>query len=907
MNVPNSSHRTIWAFVFSVIATIALLLAVRSTADYRWEVHQLEERLMAQARVVDENLTANLSSSNLALEYIKHELNDIPSHRFNRFLKTQCARMPGVRSLLVIDEWGRVTHSNREELVGLDFSKRDYFVTTRNAPDKNMLFLSPPFKSVLGPYIMNITSPIRGKQGEFKGVITVSLSQDYFQTLLKSTIFSPDNRIALIHSEGTVFTAIPDDSNSVIGKNLMGPGSLLYRHAQGGTSTSIQSGQSATTGDYRVFAYITNSSKDLHVDKHFIVGASRNLNEVLVRWRINYAIQLSLYLLLSSLGIFITRKMLQRSAELARTAEYNRALLDSIHSSVAILDKSGVIVSINDAWNNFAETNRTVDGELPCHYREGTSYLDVCRGSYGDYSDQAQEALDGISAVLAGRAESYSLEYPCHSPSRQRWFLLKAEPLRSESGGAVITHIDISNLKQTYQKLEQRERDMKLLLDNVPAMIGYWNRDLYCRFGNRAYHEWFGVEPDCMPGMHFREVVGEERYQLNLTYIEGALQGKSQHFERDIPTPDGSSIRHSQASYIPDRYNDEIVGFYVLVTDVTAIKQAQQELEQLNIELGEANSRLASLSTTDGLTGIANRRHFDDVLNREYFRLARTESELSLIMIDIDSFKLFNDHYGHVSGDKCLQQIAGVIDKSAVRPGDLAVRYGGEEFACILPDTDQQGALIVAERIRQGIINLAIPHEWSDIANCVTASLGVVTLTCHKEEPASEIVVRADELLYKAKDLGRNRIEYNVVSPKKLDVNFVQLVWQESFTLGNELLDDQHKRLFLDSNILLHAIIKSSAKDEISRIISQLIDDITKHFIAEENILVSIGYPFVKQHSIEHEKLKKRALDLAEDFSLNEIHVGDVFEFLVYEVIKKHMLEYDREYSTYLDAALIAE
>ncbi len=904
MKVTNSSHRTIWALVLSVMATIALLLVVRSIADYRWEVHQLEERLMAQARVVDENLTSNLLTSRLALEYITHELNDIPSNKFDSFLKTQCNRMPGVRSLLVIDEWGSVIHSNREELVGLDFSNRDYFVATRNAPDKNMLFLSPPFKSVLGPYIMNITRPIEGTQGEFKGVITVSLSQDYFQTLLKSTIFAPDNRIALIHSEGTIFTAIPDDNNSVVGKNLMKPGSLMYRHVQEGKSASIQSGQSATTGDYRVFAYITNSSKDLRVDKHFIVGASRNLNEVLVRWKINYAIQLSLYLLLSSSGIFITRRMLQRSTELARTAEYNRALLDSINSPVAILDKSGVIVSVNDAWTNFAETNRTADGNLPRHYREGTSYLDVCRGSYGDYSDQALEALDGISSVLAGKADSFSLEYPCHSPAVKRWFLMKVEPLRSENGGAVITHIDISNLKQTYQKLEQRERDMKLILNNMPAMIGYWNHDLRCRFGNHAYREWFGIDPDSMPGMHIREVIGEERYQLNLAYIEGALRGEIQHFERAIPVPDGGGIRHSQSSYIPDLYNGQIVGFYVLVTDVTEIKQVQQELEHLNTELGEANSRLVSLSTTDGLTGIANRRQFDDVLLREYSRLARTESELSLIMLDIDCFKLFNDNYGHVSGDKCLQQLAGVIDKSAVRPGDLAARYGGEEFACILPDTDQHGALLIAERIRQGIINLAIPHEWSDTANCVTASLGVVTIVCHNEESASEIVARADELLYKAKALGRNRIEYNDVYPEQLDDNFVQLVWQESFTLGNELIDDQHKTLFLNSNKLLHVIIKSSTKEEISNIISQLLDDITKHFIDEEHILESIGYPFVKQHAIEHEKLKKRALDLAEDFNSNEIHVGDVFEFLVYEVIKKHMLEYDREYSAYISVAV---
>jgi Cache domain len=284
----HSRYRTIRILVLSLIAILGLLLGARSIVDYRWEVRQFEERLMAQARVVDENLTANLSTASLALEYVKHELTDIPSHQFDNFLKGQCDRMPGVRSFLVIDGRGRVLHSNRKELVDQDFSKRDFFTTTRNAPDKNMLFLSPPFKSVLGPDIMTITKPITGKLGEFTGVITVSLSQEYFQTLLKSTIFAPDNRIALIHSDGTVFTAIPDDNNSVVGRNLMKPGSLMYRHMQEGKATSIQSGRSAATADYRVFAYITNSSKTLRIDKHFIVAASRNLNEVLARWRFSY-------------------------------------------------------------------------------------------------------------------------------------------------------------------------------------------------------------------------------------------------------------------------------------------------------------------------------------------------------------------------------------------------------------------------------------------------------------------------------------------------------------------------------------------------------------------------------------------------------------------------------------------
>ncbi len=578
MKTYKSRKRRVWVIVLSTIAIIGVLLGLKSVADYRQVVGLIEDRLMAQARVVDENLTANLLTVSLALENIRHELNDIPPQQFDNFLKGQCDRMPGVRSLLVIDELGRCLHSSREELVGLDFSKRDYFITVQKAPDRNILFLSQPFKSVLGPYILNITKPITGKPGEFRGVITASLSQEYFQTLLKSTIFAPDNRIALIHSDGTVFTAIPDEKNSIVGRNLMKPGSLLYRHIQEGKSASIQSGKSATTSDNRVFAYITNSSKDLRVDKHLIVAASRNLGEVLAHWMFSLGLQLSLYLLLSSTGIFITWRMLQRGAELARTAEYNRALMDSFHSHIAILDQDGVIVSVNDAWKNFAECNRTADGKLPRRCAVGTSYLEVCRESSGDYSDEAREAHDGISAVLAGKTDSFSLEYPCHSPITQRWFMMKAEPLRLESGGAVVAHIDISDLKRTYQQLQQRELDIKSVLDNMPAMIGYWNHDLRCSFGNYAYHGWFGIDPGTMSGKHIREVIGEERYQLNLPYIEGALRGEAQFFERAIPAPDGETSATPRPAISP--------------TSITARLSASMFWLQISAAPGRPNLRL---------------------------------------------------------------------------------------------------------------------------------------------------------------------------------------------------------------------------------------------------------------------------------------------------------------------------
>ena len=185
--------------------------------------------------------------------------------------------------------------------------------------------------------------------------------------------------------------------------------------------------------------------------------------------------------------------------------------------------------------------------------------------------------------------------------------------------------------------------------------------------------------------------------------------------------------------------------------------RAQHDAESA---LEESNRKLEKLSITDGLTGIANRRHFDAVLATEYARHARHRSKLSLIMLDIDHFKAFNDCYGHVAGDECLRQIGRVLADNATRASDLPARYGGEEFVCILPETNADGAVTIAEKIRHSIQELAISHERSSVAECVTASLGVVSVVCTSEGSPVDIVTKADELLYVAKSKGRNRVAY---------------------------------------------------------------------------------------------------------------------------------------------------
>ena len=197
-----------------------------------------------------------------------------------------------------------------------------------------------------------------------------------------------------------------------------------------------------------------------------------------------------------------------------------------------------------------------------------------------------------------------------------------------------------------------------------------------------------------------------------------------------------------------------------LVRQIEIRDQLEGELVQAREKLQEHNRALAILADHDSLTGIANRRRFEEALRNEFARTARSGAPLSLLMFDVDYFKRYNDTYGHVAGDACLRQVAQTMQDTLARPADLAARYGGEEFVALLPDTDPAGARMVAERIRQAVMALAIPHAGNG-AGVVTISAGVYTSSAEAGMAAGSptaLVQRADALLYQAKQSGRNQV-----------------------------------------------------------------------------------------------------------------------------------------------------
>lgn len=277
------------------------------------------------------------------------------------------------------------------------------------------------------------------------------------------------------------------------------------------------------------------------------------------------------------------------------------------------------------------------------------------------------------------------------------------------------------------------------------------------------------LEPRQVPGARFRDLLAgwEGAEEIIEGYRRCVALGSTVVTEQK-PVLDGRQ-RLFETILVPMR-DDRGVVTHIWGTskELTRFVETERELKELNEQLEEKIERrtaelrramreLQALSLTDPLTGLANRRRFDEVVVSELARIKRTGGVLSLLMVDIDHFKEYNDRYGHLAGDKCLVAVADAIRSASHRTMDLGVRYGGDEFLVLLPETDSAGARRVAERILASMQASGIPHEHNATDGVVTLSVGVVTSDLISVDTPDDLIVAADDCLYRAKDRGRNQ------------------------------------------------------------------------------------------------------------------------------------------------------
>jgi diguanylate cyclase (GGDEF)-like protein/PAS domain S-box-containing protein len=233
--------------------------------------------------------------------------------------------------------------------------------------------------------------------------------------------------------------------------------------------------------------------------------------------------------------------------------------------------------------------------------------------------------------------------------------------------------------------------------------------------------------------------------------VSQSMAGADHEADYRALTKDGGFVWMRDVVHVVRKEDGEVDSLVGFMFDITERKKTEQRLVEMQ-------SKLETLSFEDGLTGAANRRMFDKRLAVEWDNGVRTRQPLSLILLDLDHFKQFNDHYGHLQGDDCLIRIAGVLKTVGNRPRDVVARYGGEEFVLLLPDTDEAGVARIAERCQQVIAELAINHAGSECSTVITASLGVGTRVPDASATPMGMLEAVDKLLFHAMKFGRNRV-----------------------------------------------------------------------------------------------------------------------------------------------------
>jgi diguanylate cyclase (GGDEF)-like protein/PAS domain S-box-containing protein len=243
----------------------------------------------------------------------------------------------------------------------------------------------------------------------------------------------------------------------------------------------------------------------------------------------------------------------------------------------------------------------------------------------------------------------------------------------------------------------------------------------------------------------------EDRQKTVDFCVSQSQQGVDHEADYRALTRDGDYVWIRDVVHVVRRADGSVESLIGFMFDITARKQAEDKILQLQREL-------EVLSYRDSLTGVANRRMFDTLYPVEWAKARATGEPLSLVVVDIDYFKQYNDHYGHVQGDECLRRVAQVLDAGASRSRDLCARFGGEEFVLLLPATDAEAARGVAERCRKLLGNEALPHARSGVGREVTVSMGAGTIVPGSDDDPGVFLARVDHRLYQAKSAGRDRL-----------------------------------------------------------------------------------------------------------------------------------------------------
>ncbi len=703
-----------------------------------------KDRLSSQARVIARNMESHLASANRMLEGVR---DDLPNWKGAsgpqaemHYLKALTNATPGLRYIGVMDAEGVLLASNMPHLVGRNFAYRDYFQAVKRHPDAATLYVSQPFQSVNGPYVLNVTRMISGPRGEFAGVITATLNPEYFTTLLASVLYAPDMWAGIAHDDGLLFLMVPE-RKGLPGTNLAQPGSFFTRHRESGQAITVLTGTVYATQEERMLAQHTVQPAALKMDKPLLVAVSRDLDVVFQPWRREALIQVGLFALLAVVSILGLYAYQRRQHRLEQQAAAARELANRF--SVA-LDRISAYIYMKDRQRRYVYANRPTLELFKCSEEE-------LRGSEDSrfFPPATVAQLHDIDTRVLERGEDTTEEVVAQGEdgSRRVYWEVKT-PIYDDVDKTRIWGIcgistDITERRRQEEVLQESEERFRSTFD--AAAIGMALVSLEGRFlrANDALCRILGYPQAELQQKTFHDITHPDDLETSLALMRELLAGSrdSYQLEKRCLHQDGHVVWILLNGSAVRDASGKVLYFVAQIQDIT---ERRALLDKLEFQ-----------ASKDYLTGLSNRRHFLERGEAELAHVQRYGHALSLFMLDIDHFKNINDTYGHKAGDIVLQKLSQVL-QDTLRNVDIIGRIGGEEFVVLLPETDLEQALEVAERLREIVAAAPVIRE-AGLPLHFTVSIGVVTLK-QKDVNLDMLLNQADRALYEAKSTGRNRV-----------------------------------------------------------------------------------------------------------------------------------------------------
>jgi len=443
--------------------------------------------------------------------------------------------------------------------------------------------------------------------------------------------------------------------------------------------------------------------------------------------------------LISGFNILL-EKYAQREEALKASEAFKDIVLNSMDAEIAVVDHSGVILSVNDRWVKFALENSPESGKSTPRKDVGTNYLDACRVDVGADEVGVLDAHHGIRAVLEGNSPSFNFEYPCDTPSQQRWFHMTVMPLgRDANAGAVIMHTDITRRKQEEEKIKLAARVFSYAREGI-IITDAWGtivdvNEAFTRITGYSREEVLGKNPRILNSGRQEKTFYESMW--NALAAEGHWSGEIWNRRKN-----GEVFAELLTISAMRDERGKAQQYIALFSDISAIKEHQSQLERI--------------AHFDALTGLPNRVLLSDRLQQAMAQTQRRGQLLAVVYLDLDGFKEINDGHGHDAGDHVLITLAQRM-KHMLREGDTLARLGGDEFVAVLIDLENTSASVPL--ITRMLGAAAQPMQRGAASLQVSASLGVTFYPQEQDIDADQLLRQADQAMYHSKIAGKNRYQ----------------------------------------------------------------------------------------------------------------------------------------------------